>query len=143
MDCHDKVLKVFEERFMIAVENKFRKYVRCCIEGIKKDYYRKKATRENRETYYGSTPPPLVSYTYRDNFTDSFSGNDDLMLIDNDKLSDAINSLTPRQKEIVIRVIAEKRTECEVAATLAISQQAVNASKVRAIRRIKSKFGRV
>lgn len=122
----------YDEEFMLAVERKFMKFMSCTTSGIRKDYLRKQAADTKKETSLDNIPVELVeSFVWQDTFL-----NEDPYQLENEDLLSAMEQLTVRQKEIIIRILIEEQTEEEVAKALGISQQGVNLAKNKAKKKL-------
>ena len=123
----------FSEDFMSIVEKKFSKFMQASSSGIRKDYYRKLRRKEQTEVFVEDLSGDINELLHFDKvFTQ------DLMQTDNSALLDGLRQLTIRQREIISYLVEYEMTEAEIAARFNITQQGVNSTKNKALKKLKS-----
>lgn len=140
MKIENKIMSNFSKEDILANERKFMKFIYLSVIGIKKDYYRKKAKKEKRETFLDDLPVEKIeSCMCRDK-----PFKNDICQSGDGTLSDAIASLKPMERQVIHSYYTLQETEIEIAKEHGVTQQYINKVKNRAKNKIEwhiIKFG--
>jgi RNA polymerase sigma factor (sigma-70 family) len=126
----------YSEEYMLIVERQFINYMRKVALGVRRDYHRKLAI----ETARSSCLYEFSADMRIDLGLNGTSTSVDPDFFENKLLFEAYGKLTEKQKDILLKVVIEEMTEAEVAAILCKSQQYVNSTKKKAIKKIRKHF---
>lgn len=118
-------------QFMEKVENRFKKFMYCSVQGLKKDYLCKQSKIIDSEV----SQEDIFVYIQKDtDFEFHLNVMDEIC---NKQLYNTVISLTDKQRCILFMLVLDGYSESEVASELNISQQRVNKVKNKVLAKLK------